>query len=85
MMALILAVAMQQAATSEFRVTASVVRPACVEVSATGAVGWSERRRPGPDAVHCTRTSSAYLPPPRLARATRAVEGSERQTLEIDY
>jgi hypothetical protein len=86
MVALILAMTMQQAATAAtFTVSVNVVRTSCVVVSAEGAASWSVGRRPGPDAVQCTRSAIESLPPPRLATVAETVEGSERRTVEIQY
>lgn len=86
MMALILAMTMQQAApAATFTLTVNVVRSACVVLSAEGAASWSEGLRPGPDALQCTRSSSGSLPPPRLSAVAETVAGSERRTVEIQY
>jgi hypothetical protein len=86
MMALILAVGLMQGGTeARFSVTATVVRPACVVVSASGEGSWVKDRRPGPDSANCAWSSNPLMAPPRIVTRTGIVAGREGRVMEINY
>lgn len=85
MVALILAVGMLQASSAELRIAVTVVRPDCVVVDREGAASWSPGHRPGPDSVHCIRSSSPSPTAPRIVPVTAMVERQEFRIIEINH
>jgi len=86
MLALILAVGLTQGvAQGSFGVTATVVRPACVDVSPEGAARFHRNRPPGPDSAYCVLESAPSATPPRVVTSTGMVYGREVSVLEINH
>jgi hypothetical protein len=86
MMALILAVGlMQGTANAELGVAATVVRPACVVLSAAGAASWVRSAPRHSDRAHCTLSSSSTLVAPSIVVSTELVEGRSARVIEVNY
>ena len=86
MMALILTVGLLQgAANAELTVTASVVRPACVVVSAAGEPSWVRSAPLGAARAHCTLSASRSLAAPSIVVSAAVIEGQSARVIVVNY